>query len=93
MSDLSKRQNAHSPTCQASALIEETDFGRQAAQIADGSISFPEGLSEHETQELLATVQALQRTRLVRFIARQIAVSIHQLREQERTKNAENDQI
>ena len=52
------------------------DRHRLAEQIADGHLPFPKNLDANETCRLAEMVRDNRRTRLVKFLARQIAIDI-----------------
>ena len=60
---------------------EKLDLDRWASLVADGQVPFPKELPS-QTQEVLGRkVSRLRRLRLLRFIARTIALDIHRSRE------------
>ena len=56
-------------------------FDRVAELVANGELPFPENLTAKRSQRLLVEVQQRRRRRLVKFIARMIALDIHRSRE------------
>ena len=68
----STSDRAEAPT---GGQVEFTDqqMERWARLLADGEVEFPEALSAQQAEALLTEVRRLRRTRLIRFIARQIA--------------------
>lgn len=54
----------------------DSDFAAMAELIAAGQLPFPTELAESEQQQLAEQVGRLRHARLVKFIARQIALDI-----------------
>ena len=58
----------------------DAEIARLAKLVADGEIRFPQDLPSEAEVKLAESVRSLQRKRSVSFIARQIALAIHDKR-------------
>jgi hypothetical protein len=56
----------------------EVEIPRLAQLVADGEIPFPQDLSPEQDAQLTQAVRILNRKKTVSFIARQIALAIHE---------------
>lgn len=63
--------------------LDNDQLERWAELIASGETPFPENLGARDSETLLAMVRSRRRQRLVRFIAREIAIHVHSARTQD----------
>ena len=70
-------QTSSPSSCAPAADLNREQIEAWAQLVADGRDSFPVGLHPRQEEEMLQQVRRLRRSRLVHFIARQVAIDIH----------------